>query len=118
MAPAAILSLDEFRDTQRCAEIRQRLHDRLDHWLDTLEARVKDTKPTLEQLDPGRLSPPAGVDSSRHRGVGGSSPSGGDGAAHGGMPSVRADVVGPWSPGPYRGDAGGSSPTPAPLLLL
>lgn len=50
MATAAMLALDECRDTQRCAAIRQRLHDHLDHWLDTLEARVKDTKPTLEQL--------------------------------------------------------------------
>lgn len=50
MATAVLLSLDECRDTQRCAEIRQRMHDYLDHWLDTLEARVKDPKPTLEQL--------------------------------------------------------------------
>jgi hypothetical protein len=50
MASAAILSLEEFRDTQRRAAIRQRLHDRLDHWLDTLEARVKEPQPTLEQL--------------------------------------------------------------------
>jgi DNA repair exonuclease SbcCD ATPase subunit len=50
MTSAAILALEEFRDTQRHAEIRQRLHDRLDHWLDTLEARVQEPKPTLEQL--------------------------------------------------------------------
>jgi hypothetical protein len=50
MVSAAIRSLEEFRDTQRRAAIRQRLHDRLDHWLDTLEARVKDSQPTLEQL--------------------------------------------------------------------
>jgi hypothetical protein len=50
MASAAILSLEEFRHTQRRTEIRQRLHDRLDQWLETLEERVKDPKPTLEQL--------------------------------------------------------------------
>lgn len=50
MAAAAILSLEECRDTQRHAAIRQRLHDRLDHWLNTLEARVKDPQPTLEEL--------------------------------------------------------------------
>jgi hypothetical protein len=50
MASAAILSLEEFRDTQRRASIRQRLHDRLDHWLDTLEARVKAPQPTLAEL--------------------------------------------------------------------
>jgi hypothetical protein len=50
MASAAILSLEEFRDTQRRAAIRQRLHNRLDHWLDTLEVRVKEPQPTLEQL--------------------------------------------------------------------
>jgi uncharacterized coiled-coil protein SlyX len=50
MAIAAILSLEEFRDTQRRAAARQRLHDRLDHRLDTLEARVKEPQPTLEEL--------------------------------------------------------------------
>lgn len=50
MACAAILSLEAFRDTQQRAAIRQRLHDRLDQWLDRLEARVKDPQPTLEQL--------------------------------------------------------------------
>jgi hypothetical protein len=30
MASAASLSLEEFRDEQRCVEIRQRLHDRFD----------------------------------------------------------------------------------------
>jgi hypothetical protein len=50
MACAAILSLEDFRDTQRRAEIRQRLHDRLDQWLDKLEERVKEPQPLLEQL--------------------------------------------------------------------
>ena len=50
MASAAILSFEEFRDTQRRAAIRQQLHDHLDHWLETLEARMKGPKPTLEQL--------------------------------------------------------------------
>ena len=47
---AAILSLDEFRDTQQRVAIRQRLHDRFEHWLDRLEARVKAPQPTLEAL--------------------------------------------------------------------
>ena len=42
MACAAILSFEEFCDTQRRAEIRQRLHDRLDQWLNKLEARVQE----------------------------------------------------------------------------
>jgi hypothetical protein len=50
MASAAILSLEEFRDTRRRGEIRQRLHDRFDQWLDGLEARVKASQPTLEEL--------------------------------------------------------------------
>lgn len=50
MAYAALLSLEKFRDTQRRAETRQRVHDRFDHWLDTLEERVKEPQPTLEQL--------------------------------------------------------------------
>src|SRR4051812_18366246 len=39
MASAAILSLEEFRDTRRCGEIRH-----------GLEARVKASQPTLEEL--------------------------------------------------------------------
>jgi len=50
MASAAIRSFEEFRDTQRRAAIRQQLHDHLDHWLETLGARMKGPKPTLEQL--------------------------------------------------------------------
>jgi hypothetical protein len=40
MTCAAILSLEDFRDTQRRAEMRQRLHDRFDHWLHQLEDRM------------------------------------------------------------------------------
>lgn len=50
MAVAAILSLEEFRDTRRRGEIRQRLHNRFDRWLDGLEERVKASQPTLEEL--------------------------------------------------------------------
>jgi predicted ArsR family transcriptional regulator len=50
MAYAAIVSLEEFRDTQQRAAIRQRLHDRFDQWLDRLEQRVKEPQPTLEEL--------------------------------------------------------------------
>ena len=50
MPYAAILSLEEVRDTRRRAEIRNRLHDRIDQWLASLEARVKEPQPTLEQL--------------------------------------------------------------------
>src|SRR5262244_2685498 len=50
MTCAAILSLEDFRDTQRRTEIRQRLHDRFDHWLNLLEDRMKPRTPTLEEL--------------------------------------------------------------------
>jgi hypothetical protein len=50
MTYPAILSLEDFRDAQRRPAIRQQLHDRLDHWLDRLEAHVKAPKPTLEAL--------------------------------------------------------------------
>ena len=50
MTCTAILSLEDFRDTQRRAEIRQRLHDRFDHWLNQLEDRMQDRIPTLEEL--------------------------------------------------------------------
>lgn len=50
MAYAAILSLEEFRDAQRRTEVRQRLHDRFDHWLQRVEDHVKEPQPTLEGL--------------------------------------------------------------------
>ena len=50
MTCAALLSLEDFRDTQRRAEMRQRLHDRFDHWLNRLEDRMKDGTPPLEEL--------------------------------------------------------------------
>jgi Uncharacterised protein family (UPF0236) len=50
MASAAILSLEEFRDAHRRTEVRQRLHDRFDAWLNQLEARMEDRTPTLEEL--------------------------------------------------------------------
>jgi Uncharacterised protein family (UPF0236) len=50
MAVAAILSLEEVRDTRRRGEIRQHLHDRFDQWLDGLEERVRASQPTLEEL--------------------------------------------------------------------
>jgi hypothetical protein len=50
MTSTAILSLEVFRDTQRHTEVRQRLHDRFDQWLDRLEDRMQDAQPTLEEL--------------------------------------------------------------------
>jgi hypothetical protein len=37
---------EEFRDRQRRVEIRQRLHERFNQWLEKLEARVKAPQPT------------------------------------------------------------------------
>jgi hypothetical protein len=54
MASGASLSLEEFWGAQRCVEIRQRLYDRFDQWLDTLAARVEEPQPILEELDPSR----------------------------------------------------------------
>jgi hypothetical protein len=50
MTCAAPLSLEDFRDTQRRAESRQRLHERFDHWLNLLEERMQGGTPTLEEL--------------------------------------------------------------------
>jgi hypothetical protein len=50
MTSAAVLSLEEFRDAQRRTEVRQRLHDRFEHWLQQLESQVKEPNPTLEEL--------------------------------------------------------------------
>jgi DNA repair exonuclease SbcCD ATPase subunit len=50
MTSAAVLSLEEFRDAQRRTEVRQRLHDRFEHWLQPLEKQVNEPNPTLEEL--------------------------------------------------------------------
>jgi hypothetical protein len=50
MTCAAILSLEEYRDAQRRTEVRQRLHDRFDRWLQQVEDRVKEPQSTLEEL--------------------------------------------------------------------
>jgi hypothetical protein len=50
MTCPAILSLEDFRDTQRRAAIRERLHDRFDCWLNQLEDRMQDPTPTLAEL--------------------------------------------------------------------
>jgi len=50
MTCAAILSLEEYRDAQRRTEVRQRLHNRFDRWLQQVEEHVKEPQPTLEEL--------------------------------------------------------------------
>jgi hypothetical protein len=50
MTCAALLSVEDLRDTQRRAEIRQPLHDRFDHWLHQLEDHMQDRPPTWAEL--------------------------------------------------------------------
>jgi hypothetical protein len=50
MTCAVILSLEDLRDTHRCAAMRQRLHDRFDRWLNQREDRMQDSPPTLAEL--------------------------------------------------------------------
>ena len=50
MEHAKVISLEEFRHERVQAEARQRLHERIDRWLDRVEAGVKGESPTLEQL--------------------------------------------------------------------
>lgn len=50
MGAAAVISLAEVRERKQRAEYRRQLHERVDHWLDTLEEKVKEPKPTLEHL--------------------------------------------------------------------
>lgn len=42
MTCAALLSWADFRDTHRRAEIRHRLHEGFDRWLNQLEDRMQD----------------------------------------------------------------------------
>jgi hypothetical protein len=50
MGAAAVISLAEVREKKQRAEFRQQLHARFEHWLDALEAQMKEPKPTLEQI--------------------------------------------------------------------
>src|SRR5918996_2592442 len=43
---AAVISLVEVREQKQRAQFRQQLHEQFDQWLDTLEAQVKEAKPT------------------------------------------------------------------------
>jgi hypothetical protein len=56
MTSTAILSREVCRDTPRHPEVRQRLHDRFDPWLDRLEDRMQEAKPTLEELTQALLA--------------------------------------------------------------
>jgi Uncharacterised protein family (UPF0236) len=47
---AAVISLAEVREQKHRAGYRQQLHACFDRWLDTLETRMKEPKPTLEEL--------------------------------------------------------------------
>jgi len=50
MGAAAVISLAEVRAQKQHAEVRQQLQEQFEHWLDTLEEHVKESKPPLEQL--------------------------------------------------------------------
>ena len=50
MGASAVISLAEVREKKQRAEFRQQLHARFDHWLDGLEAQMKEPRPTLEQI--------------------------------------------------------------------
>jgi hypothetical protein len=75
MTCAAILSLEAYRDAQRRTEVRQRLHDRFDGWLQQVEDHVKEPEPPLEALTQAVLAlrqelthvVPEGLVEPRHR---------------------------------------------------
>lgn len=58
MASAAVLLLEECRDAQRRTEVRQRLHDRFDRWLERVEDHVKAPTPPLEAWTAAVLAQP------------------------------------------------------------
>ncbi len=50
MVIAAIVSLEEFRQAQARAHARGELHERFDRWLDSMEEKLPDKTPSLEEL--------------------------------------------------------------------
>jgi len=47
---ATAISLEEFRQERARAEVRRRLHERIDCWLDAVEGQVREQSPTLEEV--------------------------------------------------------------------
>lgn len=47
---AAVISLEDLREAKNRAELRQKLHERFDQWLDKMEEAMKEPQPTLVQL--------------------------------------------------------------------
>src|SRR5262249_38270089 len=118
MGAAAIISLGEVREKKQRAEDRRELHERFDHWLDTLAAQMKTPKPTLEELTravweqrhelTGHLT--AALVAQQHR------------AAHeqrsAPCPAVWADCNSPGGGQPHGGHFGGGGGSRPPLFLL
>lgn len=50
MGYANVISLEDLRQAKNRVELRQKLHERFDQWLDRLEEEMKEPKPTLKQL--------------------------------------------------------------------
>ena len=50
MGYAAVISLEDLREAKSRAELRQKLHERFDQWLDKMEEAMKEPQPTLVQL--------------------------------------------------------------------
>jgi len=50
MGHEEVISLDEVRATRHLSQLRQRLHERFDQWLDALEPYLDDTPMSLPDL--------------------------------------------------------------------
>jgi hypothetical protein len=50
MGYASVVSLEDLQESKSRAELRQKLHERFDQWLDRVEEEVKEPQPTLAQL--------------------------------------------------------------------
>jgi hypothetical protein len=50
MGAAAIISLAEVRERKQRAEFRRQLHERVDHWCEALEEKVREPNPTFAHL--------------------------------------------------------------------
>ena len=50
MGAAEVISFDEVRARNHWTMLRQRLHERFDRWLDTLQGRLSEPQPTLSEV--------------------------------------------------------------------
>ena len=118
MPDAAILSLEEFRDTQRRSEVRQRLHDRFDALAESAGGPGAGPNPTLEELTQAVLALRQELTQAVTEGLVERAQRAAVEQRTAACPQCGQTVPARGPRSAHRGDAGGGDSAPAPVLLL